>query len=311
MLVVILLLAIPLGWLAGKISRSQRETSFANQVRKAGGVARFDYDAAGLAYAPSSPKGHWLLRAAFGKNLFSYLCVVDLSQVEDPNAFADDIGRMSQVDTLSLPTGPLSDGLIDNVAALPNLWNLTLDGSTITPEQMRRLCKSNAIGSWRLGGAAAADEILEELQHADHLPQLTILHSPTTDRGLKAISEIDSLHYLAIDQAPAVTNQGFEHLVQLPNLTFLRIDGTQITGKCVDSLAQMPKLEQLTITPGMQKLQYQVRKIYRLDTGTPVDPTKLSRFDCGPLPADFEVVKCVEVQQSEIRLEVWDLYIGK
>lgn len=311
LLVLILLLALPLGWLAQQIRRSQRETSFAAQVREAGGEARFDYNAAGPTYSPSPPKGHWLLRAAFGKNLFSYLCLVDLSQVADPNPFADGLGRMSQVDTLILPAGPLSDELIDGVAALPNLWSLTLDGSAVTPEEIRRLIASKSIGALQLGGAAAADEILEELRHDDHLPQLTILSGPTTDRGMQAISEIDSLYFLDIQQTPAVTDEGFPYLAKPPNLTVLRIEGTQITEKCVDALANMPKLERLEITPGRLNVQYEVREIYRLDTGERVDPTKLFRFECDPAPPKTETVKCVEVEKDKIRLEIWDLYNGK
>lgn len=308
LLLFILVLSLPLGWLGRQIIRSRRETAFVARVSKAGGDARFDYNAAVPGFPADEPKGSWLLRQAFGQNLFSYVCSADLSKVKNPNAFETSLGQMSKLQTLTLPSGPLSDELVESVASLPDLWELSLNGSSITPAQMRRLAKSKSIGALRLGGEAAADEVLEQLHHFRHLPNVAILGGVTTDRGLQALRQVDSIYFLEIHAMPSVTNAGFHDLIALPNLRTLEITGTQITEACVKDLTKMPQLVLATISPGNLKLQYNNPQMIRVDTLEPIDipNPQLSRWDCGP-PDDVQCVRCVRVEKNLIQIDVWDV----
>ncbi|PQO28705.1 hypothetical protein [Blastopirellula marina] len=303
----LLILSLPLGWLGRHIIRSRQETAFAASVSQAGGEVRFDYNAAGPAFPADQPKGPWLLRQAFGQNLFSYVCSADLSRVKNPNAFETSLGQMATMDTLSLPAGPLSDELIESIARLPNLSELTLNGSSITPTQMRRLATDNSILALNLSGAAAADGVLKQLHHFRHLPNVTITAGATTDQGLKALSQVDSIFTLEIRGMPAVTNSGFRYLTRLPNLRALQISGTQITEDCVSDLAQMTQLQLAEISPGNLKHQYRNLQMFRLDTLEPIDDPypQLSRWDCG-VPENIQCIRCVRVEKNLIRLDFWD-----
>ncbi|WP_186767542.1 leucine-rich repeat domain-containing protein [Blastopirellula retiformator] len=310
MLVLVFALAIPLAWLGALINVSQRETAFAMAVGKAGGQARFDYNAYAASCISTEPKGPWLMRAVFGDNIFSRISSVDLSGVRDTSTIARGLGQLTQLDTLSLPAGPQGDQLIDSVAQLPHLYQLTLDCSEITPQQMRRLLSCESLLYLELRGAAAADEVLAELPHAVQMARVTIVSGPTTDQGMKSLSEIKTIRFLQIVEAPSITNRGFRQLTNAPALGMVTIHGTQITEECVCEFKQMPKLETLAITPGTLQLRYKPIAAYRLDTGEAV-PTPLRRFDCWPSPPVTGLVRCVDVEPNRIRLERWDVPTNK
>lgn len=309
LLIVVFLLAVPLAWLGAKINTGRRETAYAAAVWKAGGQARFDYNAYAGSCIAMQPKGPWLLRAVLGKNIFSRICLVDLSGVEDVGGLVGGLEKLSQLDTLTLPAGPQSDELIDSVARLSRLQELTLNGSEVTPLQMRRLLACDSLGHLELRGASAADEILAELAHAEHLSSVSVISGTTTDDGMKSLSEIKSLYFLEIRDLPAVTNQGFQYLAKSPSLELARIRGTQITEACVGDLTPMANLKMLEISPGTLNLRYKSIDPYRLDTGEAVR-TPLFRSECWPPPPKTTLTCCVDVEANRIRLDQWDVPMG-
>ncbi len=93
----------------------------------------------------------------------------------------------------------------------------------------------------------------EGIAHLKELPQLRELlicdfrtESTITNKALKHIGEMQSLHLLSI-QSASVTDEGLIHLENLPQLKELTLDNTKVTSEGVKRLQRALPSCQITV----------------------------------------------------------------
>jgi hypothetical protein len=82
------------------------------------------------------------------------------------------------------------------------------------------------------------------------LPRVKIVllkETQANDENLKHLSKLTNLQWLYIWDAAAVTDEGVAHLRSLKNLKMLHLSDSQITDKSLEVLAQLPRLERLSL----------------------------------------------------------------
>ena len=89
------------------------------------------------------------------------------------------------------------------------------------------------------------DEVLAQIEPADHLARLTVRSDDLTDFGLELICRNADLKELEI-QSEYITDRGITHLVKLKKLEKLRISCPRLTEESLNDLVRLESLEQLT-----------------------------------------------------------------
>jgi hypothetical protein len=99
--------------------------------------------------------------------------------------------------------------------------------------------------AWQGGDAA-----LDYLEDLHHLRDLYFVRAKVTDDGLRTVGRIDTLQSLYLVES-MVTNAGLDHLRQLEELVYVRLEGTTGGGEFdssgLPSLAGLPNLRRLTL----------------------------------------------------------------
>ena len=91
-------------------------------------------------------------------------------------------------------------------------------------------------------------KVLKESGFLKHLHTLTIYSSKITDSSLVHLEQLTSLQVLDLSRNKKITDAGVALLSELPNLTELRIDGSQITDAAIADLKKLTKLRSLSIS---------------------------------------------------------------
>jgi len=309
LLVLVLLLSLPLGWLGREIYRVRQEEQVAAAIIDAGGILRFDFNH----QEPIGVYENWgprLLRKLWGKNMGRHLDMVHIHSAEDTNRLIPLLVRCERLEYLGLPAAKLSDRSMQILASLPNLRVLNLVETQITAEQMQTLATSETLRHIRLQGAPSADEYLQQLTKLSHVENVELFDTPITNRGMKSLSELP-LIALKIEGAAAVTNAGFAEFSGSEHLQDFVAVGTRIDEGCVDTLQTLPQLKYAQILPGHLDITYYAWGEMRLDTLTPVKVRRQYQFICGTFGASRPEPtgpRVVDISNGSIDVQRYDEY---
>lgn len=273
LLVLILLVSIPLSWAGRDVFRSMREAAVVRAIHEANGQTYYDYwqpDEFGNIGAKLEPEGNWLARKFLGENINSYVMYVDLRTAADPQALIPRLRHLSRLKYLILPMIPADEALVETLKQLPELETKELDLETCTPVLLWELAEIDEIETLYLHGSDVTDNAIEALLRFKNLKSLWLYNTSVTDAAMPTLAQIATLNELVLNDAPQVTNQGFQALAGMSQLTQFAAHGTQIDEGCVDVLREMPSLETLEITPGQLDLSYYPWGTIRLDTRQPI-----------------------------------------
>lgn len=276
LLLLVLLVSIPLGLIGRDLIRSKSEEYLVNDIQIADGYVRYDYvyqvmpppGTMGLTIAKfdeHEPKGHWLIRKIFAKNIYSYVTYVSLRWSPDPNTILPRIDTLSRLENLTIPSGPLSDESIDGILRLRHLKELELVDTQIMPEQMRRLAAIDTLETLRVSQRAATDAVLCEVEHFHSLKEIFVEDATITDRALQAFGKLNRLNCIGIDNAQGVTDKGLKYLVNLLNLETLFADDTGITDQAVPTITQMKSITYLSISTRNPNVDFGEYRTYPMD----------------------------------------------
>lgn len=211
--------------------------------------------------------GNPLLRSIFGQN---YMARVHKLRVYGPigEETIQKLAKLREMDALQLGPEKLSDRSVDALARIPKLRALIFTGTEITPEQLRRLAKSDSIVSLSFDHLTATDAHLAQLKHFPHLESISLSDDsiqrvgiPTTDAGIESLLDVDGLQHVSIFLASHITDKSLEHIGKLPNLRLLEITDAPITNQGFANLAVSTSLEELLINTGLPSLPIDVQRI--------------------------------------------------
>lgn len=285
LLILVLLLSLPMGWIARDVYRAQRESEVVAAIEKAGGYASYNYHENVMWAEPPEPSGPWILRKLFGEHIHSYVTDVAGMEPEQFNTVVPMLAACRRLESLELPVGELSDESIDTITQMPRLKDLVLFGTSVSPEQMQELTQVSTLTSITLKGPAATDLHLELLPRFPALEEVSLYETTITDRGMKSLGQLPELKSLEIEQAPEVTNAGFAALSNCQKLTYIYAIGINVDEGCVDTLKSIPELDDVFITPDELDIEYYAWGTMRLDTLTPVKITLVAGGFCGTFAA--------------------------
>jgi hypothetical protein len=280
MMLIVLAVAIVLGWQANKIQDQARAV---DAVQKYGGWVHYDYEFVnGTLASGRAPWAPVWLRRVLGEELFRNVRQVSLvydnstgKRFDNPNIQPCDellrklaklpglqelllhgtqvtdeglrhIGRMTDLEKLFIwDARSVTDAGIKHLSDLKKLQYIHISKSNLTDDSLALLSGLPKIEGLSLQQNHFSDEGLARLSGQDRLKRLHVGlgESRFTDAGLGHLKGFVKLETLDI-QHSQVTARGLEHLKELPNLKSLWLSGTRV------SQAEAQALEKAT--PGLR-----------------------------------------------------------
>ncbi|WP_158264921.1 hypothetical protein [Blastopirellula marina] len=161
--------------------------------------------------------------------------------------------NLRHLEILKLGHEKLSDRSVDALARIPRLRRLTFNETEITPEQLRRLAKSDSIEMLSLDRGSSTDAHLAQLPLFPKLEEVSIwpsFYNPsraTSDNGIKSLASIKGLKVLAVNSAPNITDEAFANINRFRNLESLQISYLQLSDKSLAHIARATSLRELIL----------------------------------------------------------------
>ena len=223
LLVAVLVLSVPLSWLAVKLEKARQQRNAWVALESLGAYMLYDWgddwgrlpSTISNPFSPEAtkalqPDSSWL-RDVFGNDFFD------------------------RVESVSLLNCKVTDADLEHVKGLPHLRHLSLDSPEIT------------------------DAGLEHIAGLTSLEDLWLKNAQITDAGLEHLVGLTNLKRLKLTNTQ-ITGTGLTHLAGLTNLELLTIHHTRVTDAGLTHLEGLTKLEELwlpiQVTPdGERKLQ--------------------------------------------------------
>jgi hypothetical protein len=143
---------------------------------------------------------------------------------------------------LSGVTDRITEKGYQELASLPELGSLSLDGDSITDESLRRLSESKTLTELTLSGKGFSDDGLKSLAAMEHLQRLTLTDERITAEGIRHLSRAPQLKALSLLGCPKIDDSVLAAVGQMPALEILAVVGGSLTD---DGLAQLNALIEL------------------------------------------------------------------
>jgi hypothetical protein len=218
LIVLVLVIGTWLGWIV-RSAHIQREAVAA--ITKAGGSVKYNYGRTSGSYIPGGKpsKPGWLV-GLIGIDYFDHVTEVwILSHSTAPDAALVHVGRLTQLQRLTLYRSSLSDAGLANLKGLTKLSYLNLGETQVTDTWLANLKGLTKLSCLDLGGTQVTDAGLADLTGLTNLSILGLGHTHVTDAGLVHLKRLMSLSSLGL-AGTQVTNAGVEELQQAsPSLT--------------------------------------------------------------------------------------------
>lgn len=310
LMILVLLLSLPMGWIARDVVRAQREANVISAIENAGGFASFQYQSVINLSETPEPPGPWILRRLFGDHLHAHIDYVSLYEPEGVDSIVPQLVHFHRLEFLSLPEAPLNDRSVEVISQLPTLRELDLSKVELTIEQMRVVLKAPQLKSIWLSNDLASDEVLELLPtFAPQLEEINLAETTITDVGMHSLGRLPHLTYVDIEGAPEVTNRGLASLADCQKLVSFNASATSIDEGCLDTLQKLPHLDDVSIDPDELDVAIYEWGLMRLDTLKPVQvPEYIFPIcgTCGGFQPKRNGPRVVNVRQGYITVRRYD-----
>lgn len=148
----------------------------------------------------------------------------DLSDSAVTSHGFDLLAKYTKLDSLEYCDKPLNAETISNVIRLQHLAGLKVGNTTdIAPESLVNLSK------------------LHDLR------VLGVVRTPLNESALKAISQIKSVRALELTGCTGLDSNALKHLLRLPELDYVILDGTDVTDQALAVLIKHPRLTNFSL----------------------------------------------------------------
>jgi hypothetical protein len=240
-ILLVLVVGAGLGWIVRQ-AHIQRDAVAA--IRKAGGTVAYNWEwDHGKAIPGGRPQAPGRLVEFIGVDFFGHVTHVDLSGSSRPaDTVLAEVGRLNQLQSLSLGFASVTDAGLVHLEGLTNLSFLVLNGTQAADAglvQLKGLTESSRL--W-LKGTQVTDAGLLHLKGLTNLSGLVLNGTQVTDAGLVQLKGLKNLSVLWLE-GTQVTDAGLVHLKGLTYLSGLVLNGTQVTDAGVSELKRaLPSL---------------------------------------------------------------------
>jgi hypothetical protein len=232
LLVVVLALSLPLGWMASKLHAKHRERSIGARVLRFGGQVgyRWEQDVPGRPRAVASrvvgqPPGPKWMRRILGEDFFTSISRVALYQEDIDDA------RLTEL----------------NLDSLRELSNLTVNCPLITDRSLTRVCSITTLESLDLSGTQVTDSGLQHLTVLKGLKFLALNETQVTDGCLVSIGVLTSLEHIELTRT-RLTGSELDHVCSLTHLDVLQLATTLVTDGELVRMQRLKTLRELDLS---------------------------------------------------------------
>ena len=149
---------------------------------------------------------------------------------------ANPLGLPSLANLTILEVPELDDKAITQMGPMPKLQTVNIGESALTDAAVAHFAQSSELQSVVFDSKHVTDAGLEALAKCRQIVEIHLLGSQVTDDGVKALTGSE-LRDLCLDKS-AITDQSFATFATLPNLEWLSVCDTKVTG---EALEQFPK----------------------------------------------------------------------
>ena len=162
---------------------------------------------------------------------------------------AENLRSFDSMVSINARNSPLGRAGLDAVTSLRQLRTLQLEGcGELTDDDFRYLQRLAKVDRVDLARTQAGDRAAEAMRDLLQLRDLRIGSEFLSDAGMQAICGIVSLQALMITaEANQITNSGLADFWRLVNLRSLHLEPRGITGDGLATLAELPRLTQLSL----------------------------------------------------------------
>ena len=226
LLVLIVLLAAPLGWAAAKLNKVRRQRAAIAALQQAGLQAEYSDRESRF---PELQRTMEDLLGADG------LRDVEGFYMYNVVSHSDDQSREVQFS--------IDEGLA-HIRLFTKLRYLFLNRMNMTGASLRYLQGLPQLASLRLDGSNISDAWLAHLEAVPHLKALGLEGTKITDAGLVHVRRLGELEYLNL-AGTSITDSGVAHLRALDQLTDLVLSNTAVTDDGLEPLQKLAHLSEL------------------------------------------------------------------
>ena len=154
------------------------------------------------------------------------------------------LASLPHLETLSLTEAPYDPDWLRHLAAHSNLQSLTLNHGSLSDANIAALATLPKLKQLNISGPIT-DQSLQHIAQHTNLTHLTLADTNITDAGLLHLAQLKRLTHLTIWESP-VEGPGLQHLTSLP-LTHLTLYNTLINDASAQLFTQLTALEQLSL----------------------------------------------------------------
>ena len=260
MMVLVLILAVLLGW---RVNKARQQARAVAAVQKNGGWVHYDYEfVGGKLTKGAEPWAPRLLRTILGDEFFQEIEHVSL-------VYDDSTG--TRYDNKDLTT---RDDLFAQIASQPGIKTLLLHGTQATDEGLKYVGKMTSLESlyfWdatsitdagvahlaglknlknvHISWSKITDESLVLLSSLPKIEELSLQDNHFSDAGFLRLKGQNTLKQLATGQGSfEVTDEGLIHLKEFKNLSLVDLQNSKVTAQGLYRLKGMPSLKTLWIS---------------------------------------------------------------
>jgi internalin A len=191
-----------------------------------------------------------------------------LAQLADLKRLDLSLTRISDRGLRALKTAPaieelnlyFAEQITDEGASVVKNWkhlkSLNLRGTKITDSTLEILAGVPTLESLDIGWAQITDTGLDHLASLGNLRKLTMGGNKLTDTSLRFLRQTPQLEYLDIGGSQRtdsglwsllLSDTGMQSIASVTDLRELRMSGTAVTGRALEFLKPLPKLERLNL----------------------------------------------------------------
>jgi len=213
LLVFLVLISVPLGWLGNRIARARHQRQAAEAIAEIGGRVLYDYQTTGSwrQRTPKAARKQGPLRDLMGDDFFHDVVEVDCSCALLDDQHATLLTVFTESRTLRLAGTDVTDTGLSNVRGMTKLEMVDLGHTEITDVGVRHLQTLANLEMLNLSYTNVGDAGLIHLQSLVNLQHLELSGTEISDAGLEYLKGLAELQHLNVSQTN-VTDSGVAQL---------------------------------------------------------------------------------------------------
>jgi hypothetical protein len=245
LLLLVLVTAVPLAWLAWLAREAGTQRDAVAAIRRAGGEVRYDWQA-----RPGKPASGrkesvppWLVDSV-GVDFFTHVTTVDLygPTPAQADALLVHVGHLSQLEELGL-----NEAFFFGIRTVPTEPTPLNDhDARVVGVLLARLNGLTKLSSLAVSVPWITDAGLASFKGLANISELHLTGGQITDAGLAHLTGLSNLRELTLT-LPFVSDAGLAHLEGLTNLSELSLGGAHLSDAGLVHLGRLTKLSKLVL----------------------------------------------------------------